>query len=86
MDPTEEPKGYLVQHIKDAFAHDPRVSELEIEVKIRANRVFLRGTVPTEERREALAAIAGDVARGHEIHNETVVATLSETPGVERLS
>jgi osmotically-inducible protein OsmY len=86
MDPTDEPKGYLVQHIKEALAHDPQVNELEIEVKIRANRVFLRGTVPTEERREAVAAIARDVAQGHEIHNETVVATLSETPGVERLS
>jgi osmotically-inducible protein OsmY len=86
MDPSEEPKQYLVQRIREALAHDPRVSELEIDVKIRGTKVFLKGTVPTAERQEAISTIARDVVPDHEIHNETEVTDLSEEPGVERLS
>lgn len=86
MDPSDEPKQYQVERIREALAHDSRAGELEIEVKIRGAKVFLRGTVPTEERRDAIATIAKEVLPDHDIHNETVVATLSEEPGVERLS
>jgi osmotically-inducible protein OsmY len=86
VDTTEEPVHYLVQHIREALAHDPQVSELEIDVKIRGKKVFLKGTVPTTGRQEAITAVAQAVAPDHDIHNETIVATLSEEPGVERLS
>ena len=86
MGSPEEPKQYLVQRIREALAQDSRVSELEIEVKIRGGKVFLKGIVSTEERREAMTAIARELLPDHEIHNETEVITLSEEPGVERLS
>jgi osmotically-inducible protein OsmY len=86
MDPSEEPKQYLVQRIREALAGDSRVRELEIDVRIRGNKMFLKGSVPTAERREAITSIAREVLPDHDIHNEIVVADLSEQPGVERLS
>jgi osmotically-inducible protein OsmY len=86
MDPSEEPKQYLVQRIREALAGDSRVRELESDVRIRGNKVFLKGSVPTAERREAITSIAREVLPDHDIHNEIVVADLSEQPGVERLS
>jgi hypothetical protein len=86
MDPSEEPKHYLVERIREALAHDSQVNELEIDVRIRGSKVFLKGTVPTPERRDAITGIARSVLPDHEIHNETVVASMSEEPDVERLS
>jgi BON domain-containing protein len=86
MELSEEPKQYLVQRMREALAQDSRVSELEIGVKIRGDKVFLKGTVPTVERQEAITTIARDILPDYDIHNETVVADLSEEPGVERLS
>jgi osmotically-inducible protein OsmY len=86
MNESEEPKGYLVQRIREALAHDSRVSELEIDVRIRGDKVFIKGSIPTPERREAISEIAREVLPNHDIHNETVVADLSEEPGVERLT
>lgn len=86
MNSPEEPKHYLVQRVREALAHDERVSELELEVRIRGDKVFLKGTVPTPERREAVSEIARAVLPDHEINNETVVATMDERPDVERLS
>lgn len=86
MDRSDEPKHYLVQRIREALAHDSRVSELEIDVRIRGNKVFLKGTVPTPERRDAIKEIARGVLPDHIINNETVVAAMPEEPDVERLS
>jgi osmotically-inducible protein OsmY len=85
MERSDQP-GYLVQQVREALAHDPRVSELEIDVKIRGNRVFLKGSVATSERREAITEIVRVVLPDHEIKNETVVEALPEEPEVERLS
>jgi BON domain len=86
MSLPEEPKHYLVERIREALAHDSRVSELEIDVRIRGNKVFLKGTVPTPERRDAIQEIARGVLPDHIINNETVVAAMPEEPEVERLS
>ena len=58
----EEPPHYLVQRIREALAHDERVSELELQVRVQGRRVFLNGTVPTQERHDAIDA--GDLP-GH---------------------
>lgn len=86
MEPSDQPVHYLVQHIREALAHDPQVSELELDVRIRGNKVFLKGSIPTAERREAITEIARSVLPDHEIHNEIEVSPMPEAPGVERLS
>ncbi len=53
----EEPKHYLVQRIREALAHDPRVAEIELQVTVRGNKVFVAGSVPTEDRRQAVADV-----------------------------
>ena len=85
MSSPEDAPHYLVQRVREALAHDPRVSELEIDVRISGDRVYLSGAVPTDERRTAIGEVVGDVLPDHEVHNETTVDTLSGPPDVERL-
>jgi len=68
---AEEPKHYLVQRIREALAHDPRVSELELQVTVRGSKVFVAGAVPTEDRRQAVTEVVQESAPDHEVHNET---------------
>jgi osmotically-inducible protein OsmY len=86
MDSSDEPAGYLVQRIREALAHDPQVSELELDVRIRGKKVFLKGSIPTPERRDAITEIARKVLPDHEILNEIEVVPMPEAPGIERLS
>jgi hypothetical protein len=75
-----EPKQYLVGRIQDLLAHDPRVGELDVQVRVVGERVFLRGSVPTEERRDAITTVVHELIPDHEVHNEvTVVAGGVET-------
>ena len=82
----EQPPHYLVQRVKEALAHDGRVNELELKVKIYGQKVFVTGTVPTPERRDAVDEVLREVLPGFEIHNETTIATLEEPTQVETLS
>src|SRR5438876_11359313 len=84
--PEEEPPHYLVQRVREALAHDERVSELEIKVKVFGRRVFVTGPVSTEERHDAIDAVLAELLPDHEVHNETEVARLEAREEVERLS
>jgi BON domain-containing protein len=82
----EEPPHYLVQRVREALAHDERVSELEVKVKVFGRKVFLTGTVSTQARREAIDRVLADLLPDHEVHNETEVARLEAPEQEERLS
>ncbi len=82
----EEPPHYLVQRVREALAHDERVSELEVKVKVFGNKVFLTGPVSTQERHDAIDEVLAEVLPDHEVHNETEVAQLRERQEVEKLS
>ena len=84
--PTVEPDEYLCAHIQDALARDPRVGELGIDVRIRGDKVFLTGAVCSEERREAVAAVAVAVAGGRTVCNETVVTPVTGAGTIEALA
>ena len=78
--------GYLVAQVHEALVHDPRTAEAGVEVKVSDRRVFLTGTVPTEERRAAIADVAaGVVPEGYEIRNETSVYCFDEPTSMESL-
>ncbi len=82
-----DPPHYQVQRIREALAHDHRVGELELQVTIRAGKVLVAGTVPTEEVQQAVATVVAETVPGLEVHNHTTVASFpeGEEEEVERL-
>lgn len=51
-EPTAYPK-YLEARIREALAEDPRTNLLDVQVEITGRRVFVMGTVESEELRAA---------------------------------
>lgn len=84
-EPASQPDDYVVQHVREALANDPRVSELHVEVTVTADRVFITGTVPSEERREVIAAVVRELLPEHHVSNHVTVEPISGSPEVERL-
>jgi hypothetical protein len=80
-----EPDDYAIERLRDALATDERVAEMGLDVRIAAGKVFLNGQVSTEERRRMVGVVAGEVLPEYDVHNETVVTELGDTPRVERL-
>lgn len=80
-----EPPHYQVQRLREALAHDRRVGELEVNVKIRAGKVLITGTVPSGDVQRAISGVAAEVLPDLEIHNHTAVASYPESDEVERL-
>jgi osmotically-inducible protein OsmY len=74
---TEEPKQYVIERVHRALAEDPRVGELNVDVTLAGGRVFLTGDVPTQERKDAISSLVGELLPDHEVCNETSVATLA---------
>ena len=79
------PDDYLVERVKRALAEDPRAGEIALEVQLAGDTIFVRGSVGTEERREALTHVIRDAAPGWQVRNETEVPDLSGAPVVENL-
>jgi osmotically-inducible protein OsmY len=82
----QEPKQYVVEHIRDALAHDPRVAELDIQVKVVGDRIFVKGTVPTASRRDAITVVLEEIFGGEaDIQNEVTVLVPTERAEPEHL-
>jgi hypothetical protein len=81
-----EPEVYLIEHVARTLAEDPRVNELELQVRVVGGKVFINGIVATPQRREAVTAVARELLPGYEIRNLTTVTSLDEPEEVERLT
>ena len=79
-EPADEPKSYVVAHVREALARDPRTNELHVDVTIAGRRVFLTGEVTTDERRAAVTDVVRELLPEYDVHNETSVPRL-EQPG-----
>ncbi len=77
-----EPPEYLIGHIQQALATDPRTGELELDVRIAGGRIFLTGAVATKERCEAVETVVREVAPDLDVANELTV-TVETDPGPE---
>jgi hypothetical protein len=77
---------YEVQHLREALATDPRVGELELEVRAVAGKLFISGTVPTDERRLAIDEVAREIVPETTVCNETTVQRFAGSPRPERLT
>jgi len=75
---AEDPPHYLIQRVREALAHDPRVGELELRVKMVGEKVFVTGSVPTDQRRRAISDVVREVLPDVEVHNEATVTTLAD--------
>jgi osmotically-inducible protein OsmY len=81
-----EPKQYLIGRVQEALAHDPRLGELDVQVKVVDRKVFLSGAVATTARCAAIAEVVTELLPDHEIHNQVVVAARDEDPAAEELT
>lgn len=75
-----EPERYLVAHVREALASDPRVAELNVDVAVAGRKIFLTGTVATTGHREAVSEVVGELLPDYEIFNETSAPDLA-APG-----
>ena len=80
-----EPEAYVVERIREALAHDPRVSALGICVSLAGSKVLLSGEVATPERKAAATEVAQTLAEGRTVHNVLTVSALSEPSEREAL-
>ena len=85
-DASRPPKQYVVERVRNVLAQDPRVGELDIHVKVIGDRVFVRGTVPTPERRAVISDVLHETLPDYDIDNEISVVEPVERTGEERLS
>ncbi len=74
---------YLVARVRERLTQDPRVNDPELEVAIAAGKVVVTGSIPTEERREAVLQVVQELLPDHEVVNQTTVAPQTNEPNVE---
>jgi hypothetical protein len=86
---------YLVQHIQDALASDPRARELGVDAQVMGDHVVLTGTVATPDLRDAIGEVVAEVVEregghegGHELDvvNELAVMSAGDDGSVEELT
>lgn len=77
------PDDYVVGHVRDALAHE---GETDVQAAVVAGRLVLTGNVATEERRQAVSAIAGAASDGLDVVNELTVVTAAAPAPREELS
>lgn len=82
---ADQPDAYVAEHIRDALAHDPRVSQPGISVTVAGGKILLSGEVATTERKSAATDVAEPLAGGRPVHNALTVSALAEPAGREDL-
>jgi hypothetical protein len=76
---------YLVEHIRDVLAKDPRVHEIELQVNVAGDKAVITGSVPTEERRAAVTEVLKERFPDLRIDNQTRVPRFDSEPEPEEL-
>ena len=81
-----EPPQYVAERIRDVLRKDPRVGELDVQVRITGSRVFVNGNVATAERQRAITEIVEGLIPAVKVCNETSIQNAPETEDLERLA
>jgi len=81
-----EPVEYVVARIRERLAADGRAAELGIAVTVHGGRIFLDGCVHADEHRDAIVAVASEVAGGYEICSDLTVCEPTDGAPEERLA
>jgi len=86
LDPSAPPE-YLVGHLEDALARDPRLCEQGLHVHIPAPGVVeVTGTLASEERKQAVARVVAELLPGALLRDRTTVADYPEDGSAEALA
>ncbi len=82
---TSDP-AYLVAHIEEALATDPRTNSLDVRVSVADRVICLAGAVPCERRRGALEQVTRELMPvGFSLLNRVVVETFAEPDDTEQV-
>ncbi len=71
--PESETTEYLLERIRTALIHDPRVGELELAVNLVDDRVVVTGTVHTPDRRQTISEVLAEILPDRRVENLTKV-------------
>lgn len=74
------PDQYVIAHVRDGLATDPRVVELGIEVEVANGSLVLLGRVGSTALWAAAAEVAAELAPGFTVRNELEVVDLESRP------
>jgi osmotically-inducible protein OsmY len=74
------PDQYVIAHVRDGLATDPRVVELGIDVEVTNGCLVLLGRVGSTALCEAAAEVAAELAPDHTIRNELEVVDVTSPP------
>ena len=77
---------YLSERIRTALAHDARVNELGLQVTLVGARVFVTGTVATEDRRSSITLVITEQFPDLELQNDVIVQQVGAAPPRETLT
>jgi hypothetical protein len=84
--PEEEAREHLVARVLEALAEDPRVGEVELDVRLLDETIVVSGTVSTRARRDAISSVLTERFPGQRVDNRTGVPPLGEPEEAERLT
>jgi hypothetical protein len=84
--PGHEPADYVISHIQEALARDPRTTELGVDVALSGDRAVLSGAVASAAHRDAIGEVAAEVAVGYQVVNDVTVVACDEAGEAEELT
>jgi hypothetical protein len=84
---VSEPRpDYLPEAIREKLIHDPRVSEQDLRVEVKAHRVMLGGNVASPQLKQRITEVAKELLPDYEVLNETTVVSAAEPDSEEPVS
>lgn len=79
------PPEYLIGHVEDALARDPRVNEQGLHVELRESTVVVTGVVTSETLKSNIAGVVAELLPDHLVEDRTTVADYAEDGEVEEV-
>lgn len=83
---TADADAYVVEHVRQALATDPRTLVQGLRVTRHGDSIVVSGNVSSESRREAVGQVAQEVASAFLVSNEIVVVDPADHHRSEEVS
>ena len=77
---------YVVAHIRQALAEDPRTTQQDLKVLLNGNQIVVKGDCPTEAQCKAVEEVIRAVAPEYEIANQARVVEMMAPERMEEIS
>lgn len=66
---SEADPEYVLGHVIQALSEDPRVSEMDVQVRLAERCVVLEGCATTEDHRTAMGTVVAELVPGWAVDN-----------------